>query len=61
MGNDIKERRLPGLMDSAWFNTLAAPADTIMQLTCLHLPPSLDRFRPRSPAAVPAGTVVRTR
>jgi hypothetical protein len=36
MGNDAAERRFQGLMDNAWFNTMAAPADAIMQLTCLR-------------------------
>ena len=30
MGNDIDERRLHGSMDNAWFNTLAAPPETIL-------------------------------
>lgn len=57
MGNDIKERRLRGLMDNAWFNTLAAPADTIMRLTCLHRPPEL-AITPATSDPVEAGTTV---
>jgi hypothetical protein len=35
MGNDILGRRFEGLMDNAWFNTMAAPARTILELTCI--------------------------
>lgn len=57
MGNDILERRLSGQMDNAWFNTLAAPAETIMRLTCLHRPPTLG-LEPSRSEAVPAATPV---
>jgi hypothetical protein len=36
MGNDILQRRFHGQMDDAWFNTMAAPADTILGLTCIR-------------------------
>jgi hypothetical protein len=41
MGNDVAGRRLQGLMDNAWFNSLAAPDAIIMELTCLHRLPTL--------------------
>jgi Concanavalin A-like lectin/glucanases superfamily len=58
MGNDIAERRLVGQMDNVWFNTLAAPAETIAGLTCLHRPPSLT-LSPASSGPVAAGTTVQ--
>lgn len=57
MGNDISQRKLDGLMDNAWFNTLAAPADTILQLTCLSRPATLS-VSPEVSEAVAAGTTV---
>lgn len=57
MGNDIAGRRFQGLMDNAWFNTLAAPDATILQLTCLHHTPTL-AVSPQVGPAVEAGTVV---
>ena len=57
IGNDASNRRVQGVMDNAWFNTLAAPADTIMELTCLHRPPTFT-LSPVDGPAVPGGTVV---
>jgi hypothetical protein len=57
MGNDASNRRLSGMMDNAWFNTLAAPADVITQLTCLHGAPTLS-VKPVDGPSVPAGTPV---
>jgi hypothetical protein len=58
MGNDIAERRLVGQLDNVWFNTLAAPAETIMRLTCLRQPPTLS-LSPASSGPVAAGTTVQ--
>jgi hypothetical protein len=57
MGNDASNRRLSGMMDNAWFNTLAAPADVITQLTCLHGAPTLT-VQPVDGPAVQAATPV---
>ena len=57
MGNDASNRRLQGMMDNAWFNTLAAPADKILELTCLHQPATLS-VDPVDGPAVPAATPV---
>ena len=57
MGNDASERRLEGMLDNAWFNTLAASPDKIMELTCLRRPASLS-VEPEVGPAVPAGTEV---
>ncbi|HMI93703.1 MAG TPA: LamG domain-containing protein [Polyangiales bacterium] len=57
IGNDASDRRLEGVVDNVWFNTLAAPADVIMQLTCLRPPPTLS-VSPQAGPAVPAGTAV---
>ncbi len=57
MGNDINERRLRGVMDDAWFNTMAAPDATIMQLTCLPADPTI-KVSPAVSPAVSAGTSV---
>jgi hypothetical protein len=57
MGNDISERRLVGQLDNVWFNTLAAPADTIMDLTCLRHLPTL-ALSPSSSGPVQAGSTV---
>ena len=60
MGNDIDERRLHGSMDSAWFNTLAAPPETILQLTCLQRPPMLGVTPEVGPTVAPGTTVPYT-
>jgi len=57
IGNDASQRRLQGVVDNAWFNTLAAPADVIMQLTCLRPAPTLS-VSPQAGPAVPPGTAV---
>lgn len=57
MGNDITGRRLDGMMDDAWFNNLAAPADTIRSLLCLRQPPTLS-IEPVAGPEVEAGTTV---
>jgi hypothetical protein len=57
MGNDVNERRLPGQLDSVWFNTLAAPDDTIMGLTCIHAPPTVS-VTPAVGPSVATGTPV---
>ncbi|MEY4579153.1 MAG: hypothetical protein RL701_3856, partial [Pseudomonadota bacterium] len=57
IGNDAAGRRFEGKIDSAWFNTLAAPADTITQLTCLERDPRVT-VEPQVSAAVEPGTVV---
>ena len=57
IGNDASHRRFQGLIDNAWFNTLAAPDTTIMQLTCIHHEPTLT-VSPAVGPAVPPGTPV---
>lgn len=57
MGNDMTGRRFEGLIDDVWLNTLAAPADKIMELTCVRQDPSLSVDPARAPA-VSAGTPV---
>ena len=57
IGNDIAGRRFRGLIDNAWFNTMAAPAATILQLTCLHQP-VVATVSPTVGPAVSAGTPV---
>ena len=39
IGNDANGRQFKGVVDSVWLNTLAAPADTIKSLMCIHRPP----------------------
>jgi hypothetical protein len=58
MGNDIAGRRFQGLMDNAWFNTLAAPADTILALTCISQQPTSEVVPANGPA-VASGTPVK--
>jgi len=36
IGNDASGRRLKGEVDDIWLNNLAAPADVIRSLTCVH-------------------------
>ena len=57
IGNDASGRRLRGVVDELWLNTLAAPADTVADLTCVHQAP-VAVFTPAASAPVPAGTVV---
>lgn len=57
MGNDGDGRRFQGAIDSAWFNVLAAPADTIVHLTCVHSAPEIS-VSPLMSDAVAAGTEV---
>jgi len=57
MGNDINGRRFQGDIDDVWFNTLAAPPDTILQLTCLPQLPT-GTVTPMVSDAVQAGTPV---
>jgi hypothetical protein len=59
MGNDIKERRLLGMMDNAWFNTVAASADTIRTLTCIRKLPTLS-IEPQSVTVEPGTNVPYT-
>ena len=39
IGNDASGRLLKGVVDTVWLNTLAAPADVVKELTCVHQPP----------------------
>src|SRR5262249_9003647 len=39
VGNDANGRQLTGLVDEIWLNTLAAPADQILRLTCIPRAP----------------------
>jgi hypothetical protein len=57
MGNDILGRRFEGILDDAWFNTLAAPASTVLQLTCVRAPATIE-VSPKVGPSVPAGTAV---
>jgi hypothetical protein len=57
IGNDASDRRLEGVMDNAWFNVLAAPPETILELTCLRGTPTLS-VTPEVGPEVPAGTPV---
>lgn len=57
IGNDASGRRVQGLIDNAWFNTLAAPPDLIMELTCVRAAPEL-AVSPEVGPAVPGGTAV---
>ena len=57
MGNDISGRRFQGAVDEAWFNTMAAPADTILDLTCMPQPVTA-AVTPASSPSVQAGTPV---
>lgn len=57
MGNDGDGRHFQGAIDSVWFNVLAAPADAILHLTCVHSAPGLS-VTPLTSDAVAAGTEV---
>lgn len=57
MGNDASARRFRGRLDNAWFNTMAAPPETIRELTCLRQDPTVS-VTPLIGPAVPAGTPV---
>ena len=57
MGNDNAGHRFVGLLDSVWFNTLAAADETILGLTCLPAAPEI-HVTPEQQPAVRAGTVV---
>ena len=57
VGNDANGRRLRGVVDEIWLNTLAAPADQIAELTCIRQAP-LARFTPETSPPTPLGTTV---
>jgi hypothetical protein len=57
MGNDILGRHFQGAVDDVWFNTEAAPADFIRELTCIRNPPTLTVTPPTS-GPVALGTAV---
>lgn len=57
MGNDGSGRRFQGRLDNAWFNTQAAPPDTILELLCLRQDPTVS-VSPTVGPTVPAGTPV---
>jgi hypothetical protein len=58
IGNDASERRVQGLIDDAWFNTLAAPAEVINELSCVRPPPTVTVSPVDGPPVAP-GTAVR--
>jgi endoglucanase len=41
IGNDANGRQFKGVVDDVWLNTLAAPAASLRNLLCAHLPPVL--------------------
>ena len=57
IGNDANGRQFKGVVDSVWLNTLAAPADTIKSLMCVHRPP-LVSLTPGQSAPQTAGATV---
>jgi Concanavalin A-like lectin/glucanases superfamily len=57
IGNDADGRQMKGTIDSVWLNTLAAPADAILGLTCVRKPPIVSLSPSETPPQV-AGTAV---
>lgn len=57
MGNDINERRIDGVIDNVFFDTIPATPDEIVRLTCLPKP-SVLTVTPTSSGLVAAGTPV---
>lgn len=57
IGNDGSDHAFFGQLDNVWFNAMAAPDATIVQLSCLRRAPTLT-VSPAKPAAVLAGTPV---
>jgi Concanavalin A-like lectin/glucanases superfamily len=56
-GNDASNRRLAGAIDNLWLNTVAAPADLIMNLTCIHRPATLTLTPAVTPPVLPGTTI----
>jgi hypothetical protein len=57
IGNDASGRRFNGVVDTIWLNTLAAPADTIRSLLCVHRPPSVALTPGQSPPQTAGASV----
>lgn len=57
IGNDANGRRFTGTIDEIWLNTVAAPADQVMALTCVRKPILLS-LTPTASPPVEAGTFV---
>jgi hypothetical protein len=57
VGNDANGRQLKGVVDEIWLNTLAAPADQILRLTCIPRTPVV-AFSPSESQPQIAGTTV---
>jgi endoglucanase len=55
IGNDADGRRLTGVIDSVWLNTLAAPADAIGGIACVRQAPIVT-LSPAMSLPTPAGT-----
>lgn len=57
IGNDVDGRVMKGIIDTVWFNTQAAPASVVQDLTCIHQPPVVN-LTPAASAPQVAGSVV---
>lgn len=57
IGNDADGRQLKGTIDTVWLNTLAAPADAILGLTCIRKAPIVSLSPSVTPPQI-AGTPV---
>jgi len=57
IGNDASGRLLKGVVDTVWLNTLAAPANVVKELTCIHQPPVVS-LTPAMTEPQVAGTTV---
>jgi endoglucanase len=57
VGNDASGRQFQGIVDDVWLNTLAAPASTILGLTCIRQTPIV-ALSPGQSAPVVPGTPV---
>jgi hypothetical protein len=60
MGNDMLGRRFQGNLDNVWFNTLAASAQKIAELTCVRAQPSVSVTPLEGPAVTPDTPVTFT-
>lgn len=56
-GNDASNRRLGGTIDNLWLNTVAAPADLILSLTCIPRPATVVLTPAETPPILPGTTV----
>src|SRR4029078_12848673 len=57
IGNDANGRLMKGIVETVWFNTQAAPASVVQDLTCIHQPAVVNLTPAASDPQVAGATV----